>query len=101
MEQVRNLLIKLGELPPPGGSKRTVRRLEASTGPETYEYLLELKQQFKMMSGAELVLPESTEFVDPIADDPREGDGSDADSESGLMRESTEQEAAPDTTSIR
>ncbi|KAA5545554.1 hypothetical protein FYK55_07910 [Roseiconus nitratireducens] len=67
MEQVRNLLIKLGELPPPGGSTRTVRRIDASAAPETYQYLLRLKQQWEQISNSPLELPDSTEFVDPIA----------------------------------
>jgi type II secretory pathway component GspD/PulD (secretin) len=74
MEQVRNLLIKLGELPPPGGSTRTVRRIDASSGPETFEYLLRLKQQWEQLSDAPLELPASTEFVDPIAIDTDEED---------------------------
>ncbi len=67
MEQVRNLLIKLGELPPPGGSPRTVRRIDASSAPETYQYLLRLKQQWAQLSDAPLELPDASEFVDPIA----------------------------------
>ncbi|QEF96776.1 Bacterial type II/III secretion system short domain protein [Stieleria maiorica] len=69
MEQVRNLLIKLGELPPPGGSARTVRRIDASSAPETYQYLLRLKQQWAQLSDAPLELPDASEFVDPIARD--------------------------------
>ncbi|QDV46576.1 Bacterial type II/III secretion system short domain protein [Stieleria neptunia] len=69
MEQVRNLLIKLGELPPPGGSPRTVRRIDATSGPETYDYLMRLKQQWSQLSDAPLELPDATEFVDPVARD--------------------------------
>lgn len=66
MEEVRTLLMKLGELPPPGGSGRMVRTIEASTTPETLEYLKQLKAQWQAMSGNELVLPDESEFVDPI-----------------------------------
>ena len=76
MEQVRNLLIKLGELPPPGGSPRTVRRIDATSGPETYDYLMRLKQQWSQLSDAPLELPDATEFVDPVA---REDDDDDTD----------------------
>jgi type II secretory pathway component GspD/PulD (secretin) len=69
MEQVRNLLIKLGELPPPGGSRQTVRRFEASPGPETYQYLLQLQRQWRQVSDSPLVIPDREQFVDPI-DDP-------------------------------
>ncbi|WP_253156872.1 secretin N-terminal domain-containing protein [Stieleria tagensis] len=70
MEQVRNLLIKLGELPPPGGSPRTVRRIDASSGPETYKYLMRLQQQWSQLSEAPLELPDQSEFVDPVVIDP-------------------------------
>lgn len=66
MLEVRALLMKLGELPPPGGSGRTVRTIEASATPETLEYLKQLKAQWRQMSGNELVLPEASMFVDPI-----------------------------------
>jgi type II secretory pathway component GspD/PulD (secretin) len=69
MEQVRNLLIKLGELPPPGGSTRTIRRIDATSGPETYDYLMRLKQQWSQISDAPLELPDSTEFIDPVSRD--------------------------------
>jgi len=39
MEEVRSLLIKLGELPPPGGGTRTFLTIDALATPETYEYL--------------------------------------------------------------
>ena len=92
MEQVRNLLVKLGELPPPGGSRRTVRRIDASSGPETYEYLMRLKQQWEQMSESPLQLPDSSQFVDPIKDQ-REENVEDEDS-------SATTEAALETTMI-
>ncbi|WP_372899165.1 secretin N-terminal domain-containing protein, partial [Stieleria sp.] len=81
MEQVRNLLIKLGELPPPGGSPRTVRRIDATSGPETYDYLMRLKQQWSQLSDAPLELPDATEFVDPVARE--DEDDSDDEAEQG------------------
>ncbi|MGB7347924.1 MAG: secretin N-terminal domain-containing protein [Pirellulaceae bacterium] len=66
MEQVRSLLIKLGEMPPPGGSKRTLRMVDASATPETYEYLLKLQQQWSSTSGTPLELPDKELFKDPI-----------------------------------
>ncbi|MCS7470542.1 hypothetical protein NZK35_28150 [Stieleria sp. ICT_E10.1] len=81
MEQVRNLLIKLGELPPPGGSPRTVRRIDATSGPETYDYLMRLKQQWSQLSDAPLELPDATEFVDPVARE--DEDDTDDDAEQG------------------
>lgn len=89
MEEVRTLLMKLGELPPPGGSGRMVRTIEASTTPETLEYLKQLKAQWQAMSGNDLVLPEESEFVDPIdeakrkveEDAKRSGDSQESDSD--------------------
>ncbi|OYP37776.1 hypothetical protein CGZ80_04565 [Rhodopirellula sp. MGV] len=83
MEQVRNLLIKLGELPPPGGSKSMVRRVDASSAPETYEYLQRLKQQWAQISDTPLELPSEELFVDPVVPDTNTDDESQpSDSES-------------------
>jgi len=78
MEQVRNLLVKLGELPPPGGSRSTIRRIDASSSPETYDYLLRLQQQWNQISQTPLELPGSSQFVDPLTL-PDSGSESDAD----------------------
>ncbi len=67
MEQVKNLLVKLGEMPPPGGSRSTIRRIDASSGPETYEYLLRLQQRWSEFSPAPLRIPDRDAFVDPAA----------------------------------
>lgn len=68
MEQVESLLIKLGELPPPGGSKRTMRMIDAAATPETYEYLKRLQKQWNATSTAPLELPDPSQFKDPIKD---------------------------------
>ncbi|MGB7324745.1 MAG: secretin N-terminal domain-containing protein, partial [Rubripirellula sp.] len=65
MEEVRSLLVKLGELPPPGGNSQTVRIMEASATPETYEYLQRLRQQWSRISSNPLELPDEESFVDP------------------------------------
>jgi type II secretory pathway component GspD/PulD (secretin) len=77
MEQVRNLLVKLGEMPPPGGSRSTIRRIDASAGPETYEYLLQLQERWSEFSNAPLRIPDRNAFIDPAAPpqaDPGDGD---------------------------
>lgn len=66
MEEVRSLLIKLGELPPPGGSSRTTRVIEASATPETLEYLERLRSRWQQLSGSDLILPDADQFQDPI-----------------------------------
>ncbi|WP_231617734.1 secretin N-terminal domain-containing protein [Novipirellula aureliae] len=76
MEQVESLLIKLGELPPPGGSPRTVRVIEASATPETLEYLKRLKVQWDRVSPNPLEIPSSDQFDHPLSDEmsPKERD---------------------------
>ena len=97
MEQVRNLLVKLGELPPPGGSPRTIRRIDASSAPETYEYLLKLREQWKQMSNTQLELPESTEFVDPIAPTEEDSESSEETEDSDEALETTQDQAGQST----
>jgi type II secretory pathway component GspD/PulD (secretin) len=66
MEEVRNLLIKLGELPPPGGDSRTVRILDASPTPETLEYLKRIKAQWNQIAPNTIELPDDSSFTDPL-----------------------------------
>ena len=68
MDEVRSLLVKLGELPPPGGNRQTVRVIDASATPETYEYLQNLRRQWRSIGGGELEIPGAEEFKDPIAE---------------------------------
>ncbi|QDT13794.1 secretin N-terminal domain-containing protein [Stieleria marina] len=89
MEQVESLLIKLGEIPPPGGSKRTMRMVDAAATPETYEYLLKLQQQWSSTSGTPLQLPDKELFKDPI-DEVNQTD----DTETENADQQEEQEAA-------
>ncbi|WP_083434686.1 secretin N-terminal domain-containing protein [Rhodopirellula islandica] len=92
MEEVRSLLIKLGELPPPGGSERTMRVIEASATPETLEYLQRLQTRWQQLSGTELVLPDAEEFKDPIEviGDEREADGESEDKDDQSEAEAEE-----------
>ncbi len=66
LSEVRNLLIKLGELPPPEGDRRTLRTIEASATPDTLQYLQRLKEQFERISPNKLQLPDASEFTDPL-----------------------------------
>lgn len=78
LEEVNNLLVKLGELPPEGGNKSTVRIIDASRQPETFEYLQRLKEQWDKVSPNPLIIPGEEEFVpleeqdDAAADAPQE-----------------------------
>ncbi len=65
LAEVQSLLVKLGELPPPGGSRQTVRMIDASATPETYEYLQRLRQQWNRLSPNPLELPDPNQFQDP------------------------------------
>ncbi|MEM6690908.1 MAG: secretin N-terminal domain-containing protein [Planctomycetota bacterium] len=62
MEQVEDLLIQLGELPPPGGSPQTVRVIDAAATPETLEYLRQIQQQWQGLSNVPLELPDADDF---------------------------------------
>lgn len=59
--EIKKLLIKLGELPPEGGSDQRVRVIEASRSEETREYLEGLKRYWEA-NGIELVIPDASEF---------------------------------------
>ncbi len=109
MEEVRSLLIKLGELPPPGGSRNTVRIIDASATPETYEYLQRLRQQWNRLSPNPLELPDSDQFKDPneapqkAGTEPEDGEESEKDSETkpsdptGVLEDSLATAAIPST----
>ena len=81
LEQVQSLLIKLGELPPPGGSRQTVRILDASPAPETLEYLKRLQKQWSQLAPNPLLLPDVEAFSDPNERPNEMGDGTASDDE--------------------
>ncbi len=68
MEEVRSLLVKLGELPPEGGSRQPFRVIDAAATPETYEYLQQLRAQWQRLAPNEIELPDPESFKDPNAD---------------------------------
>lgn len=103
MEEVRALLIKLGELPPPGGSGQTYRVIEASATPETLEYLQRLKRQWEAMSGSELVLPDEAMFRDPVDEAQKDSEKEQGDTPETISSESPEMlppEPAAKTTDV-
>jgi type II secretory pathway component GspD/PulD (secretin) len=61
--EIKKLLVKLGELPPEGGSDQRVRVIEASRSQETREYLERLKRYWES-NGIELEIPDAGEFED-------------------------------------
>lgn len=70
LEEVRNLLVKLGELPPDGGRSSRIRTIDAVNSPETREYLERLKRHWERISPNPLVLPEGEPA--PADDPPQE-----------------------------
>ena len=65
LEEIEQLLVKLGELPPAGGRGSTTRVIEASRQPETYEYLKQLKQQWEKISPNSIEIPSPQDFKPP------------------------------------
>lgn len=62
MNEVRNLLVKLGELPPPTGNDRNIRVINADINPETFRYLKGLERQWQQIAPNPLVLPSEERF---------------------------------------
>ncbi len=84
MQEVQNLLVKLGEIPPDGGRRSTTRLIDASRQPETYEYLQRLKEQWDRISPNPLVIPDASEFESPeLEDDASEADEAEGDDAEG------------------
>ncbi|MEM8733239.1 MAG: secretin N-terminal domain-containing protein, partial [Planctomycetota bacterium] len=65
LEEINKLLEKLGEIPAKGDRRRTTRVIDASRQPETYEYLLRLKEQWDRVSPNALLIPDEIEFQPP------------------------------------
>ena len=74
MNEVRNLLVKLGELPPPSGNDRNIRVINADINPETFRYLKGLERQWQRIAPNPLLLPDQDRF-----EDKRDADEQDAD----------------------
>ncbi|MEM9587754.1 MAG: secretin N-terminal domain-containing protein, partial [Planctomycetota bacterium] len=68
MKQVENLLIQLGELPPPGGSKSVRRVVDAAASPETYQYLKRLQEEWSQYSSTPLEIPDADNFKEPVVE---------------------------------
>lgn len=98
MAEVRNLLVKLGEMPPPGGDPRTVRVIDASPTPETLEYLRRLKKQFEATTSSTIELPSVDAFTDPDKDAAVEGDVDAIDNGSGESADSVNDSIPPERT---
>jgi len=65
--EVQKLLIKLGELPPTGGSASRVRVIDANRSSDTKEYLKRLQEAWSKISPTPLELPKADQFDAPDA----------------------------------
>ncbi|MEZ6075494.1 MAG: hypothetical protein R3C56_07425 [Pirellulaceae bacterium] len=74
-EEINKLLVKLGELPPEGGSRSPFRTIDAARLPETYEYLDRIRKQWALMSDVPLELPAKELFDTNEASDKKEASG--------------------------
>lgn len=78
-EEINKLLIKLGEIPPEGGSRSPFRTVDAAKLPETYEYLQRIQKQWSLLSDTPLELPPAELFNSQEADgDPQTSETQDA-----------------------
>ncbi|MBN2477230.1 MAG: hypothetical protein JXB62_21660 [Pirellulales bacterium] len=57
VKEVRNLLVKLGELPPEGGDSSTIRVLDVMPGPERQKMLEHIRRVWPSLAPNTLVLP--------------------------------------------
>ena len=60
-EEIRKLLLKLGELPPEARSQQAVRVIEGNRSPQMKEYLEKLRKTWNQ-KGIELEIPDDSEF---------------------------------------
>ncbi|TVQ02474.1 MAG: hypothetical protein EA381_03180 [Planctomycetaceae bacterium] len=111
MAEVRNLLVKLGELPPPTGNDRMLRVIDADPSPETFRYLQELQRQWQQVSPNPIELPPVDRFLpkekspeDDPADKDAAPDSSSADltaAPGGKVPPSIRLTAAPQTAAVQ
>ncbi len=84
-EDVRKLLIKLGEIMPEGSNTSRVRVIDANRSSDTKEYLKRLQEAWKRVSPTPLVLPSDDQFEPPdskrVPSDDKDSENSDESSE--------------------
>ncbi|MFM2011374.1 MAG: hypothetical protein RLZZ396_158, partial [Planctomycetota bacterium] len=69
-EEIRKLLLKLGELPPEARSQQAVRVIEGNRSPQMKEYLENLRKTWNQ-KGIELEIPDDSEFFkEPVPGQP-------------------------------
>jgi|JI10StandDraft_1071094.scaffolds.fasta_scaffold01110_9 type II secretory pathway component GspD/PulD (secretin) len=97
LEEVRKLLVKLGEISPESGNNRLQFSVDVSPAPETLEYLQQLKKQWESFSDVPLELPPAELFESQLQQiDPAKKESSDEQDSNKDMPESPSSEAKPD-----
>ncbi|NQT17875.1 MAG: hypothetical protein HQ582_34295, partial [Planctomycetes bacterium] len=69
LEEVMNLLVKLGEIPPEGGDPSTVRVLDVLPGPEREELLERIRRIWPSLAPNELISPAEESKEEEEADE--------------------------------
>lgn len=74
MEEVRNLLVKLGEIPAEGGNPDRVRVMEVETGEGTQQLLEQIRRAWPSLAPNPLVLPPAEALPGPTGPETKPGD---------------------------
>ncbi len=94
LEEVVSILVKLGEIPQPGGSQSLTRVLDVFPGDESDKFLQELEQGWKLLAPNRLVLPPRVHQQAPPPEDAKE-QPADSESEPAAATETREPTAGP------
>lgn len=76
MEEVRNLLVKLGEIPAEGGNPDRIRVMEVETGAGTQQLLEQIRRAWPSLAPNPLVLPAAEALPAPTGPEAKPGDAS-------------------------
>jgi len=74
IDEVNNLLVKLGEIPPEGGDSSTVRVLDVLPGPEKDKLLERIRRVWPSLAPNPLVMPEPEEKESGEGEDSKEAE---------------------------
>lgn len=74
MEEVRNLLVKLGEIPVEGGNPDRIRVMEVETGEGTQQLLEQIRQAWPTLAPNPLVMPPAEALPAPTRLEAKPGD---------------------------
>ncbi len=75
LEEVKKLLVKLGEIPPEGGDPSTIRVLDLLPGPDTERLLEKIRRAWPSLAPNPLLLPPPEETEEEEGDKKKPGQG--------------------------